>query len=196
MCTQTKHVRRYSVFDVPVHALLAPIFVPLRTFGWWNEILHFHLFKFTCAKNKVSRSYFIAKRLTNLSNAKWWLTSRCLQDVCKVDKHSLSGLWTHKHVSAFALNRASMRLEHEVESPGFSESTALHLLWAVSVVKLVFTKTLFTHCAIDKRIAEVGQVSARFKHCMGAQNRCVNEHHVITLLNHCAHPCVFNVSEH
>ena len=89
-----------------------------------------------------------------------------------------------------------MGLEHEVECPSFCKSAALHLLWTISIIKLVFTKALLANGAIHERITEVGQVTTGLKHCMRAKNCSVDQHDIIALLNHRSNPSIFYVAQH
>src|SRR3989338_9016530 len=46
----------YTEVNVPLHAGLFPKLEPLFMFGFMDEKLHFHLFEFSHAERKVSRS--------------------------------------------------------------------------------------------------------------------------------------------
>src|SRR5215469_14599023 len=55
---------------MPFQAYLFPFFKPVEFCTGLNKKLHFHLFKFAHSENKLSRNYFVSKRLAYLSNSK------------------------------------------------------------------------------------------------------------------------------
>ena len=89
-----------------------------------------------------------------------------------------------------------MSLEHQVECARLGELAILHLLRAVTLLELIGTKPSLADGAVDKRIAEVGEVSTRFERLRRVQDRCIDKHHVIAHLHDGAHPGVFHVAQH
>src|SRR5215207_6282386 len=76
----------------PLEILFDPIVHELRVFSSRrNEILHLHLFEFTRSQDEVSRSHFVAKRLTHLRYTKRQLTPHGSLHVQKVNEYALSG---------------------------------------------------------------------------------------------------------
>src|SRR6478609_4688504 len=75
---------------MPFHSLFLPVFIPLHFFTWFDEELHFHLFKFTHAKNKLTSYNLITKGLTDLSNTKWYFHTAGFLHIQKIHKNSLS----------------------------------------------------------------------------------------------------------
>ena len=175
---------------------MTPVLVPLRTLGWWNEELKFHLFKFASTENEVSWCDFVTETLSDLSNTERRLLAACLQNVGEVHKHALCCLWTQIHICTRSFNWAGRGLKHQVESACFSELTALHALRAIARLNVIFTETSFTYSAINQWVRKVGQVTRSFKDLWWSQNCCVNQHNVISLLHHGAHPSVFYIAQH
>src|SRR5664279_807940 len=58
----------YPKTFMPFLSLFFPIVIPLHLCAWPNEKLHFHLFKFTHAKNKLPCYNFIAESFSGLCN--------------------------------------------------------------------------------------------------------------------------------
>ena len=169
-----QHVGRDTQVDIPLHARLAPIVVPLRTFAWWNEEFKLHLFKLARAKNKVSRGNFISETFTYLCNSKWWLLATRLQNVGKIDEHSLRSFWAKINSCSLAFDRAGVRLEHQIERAGVCKCATLLRLRTIPIVELVLSKSSLADRAVNKRIAEVAQVSTGFKDLGCSQNRGIN----------------------
>src|SRR5256885_17176521 len=82
-----------------------------------NKVFHLHLFKLTRAKDKVARSYFVAKRFSDLCDTKRKLASAGCQHVNKINEDSLGGFGTqvNERRLIFLGCCADMRSEHEVE---------------------------------------------------------------------------------
>ena len=58
---QAQHVGWNAQIDIPLHAGLAPVLVPLGTLCWRNEKFHFHLLKLTGSENEVSWSDLVTE---------------------------------------------------------------------------------------------------------------------------------------
>ena len=89
-----------------------------------------------------------------------------------------------------------MGLKHQVKGACLGKGAALHLLRAITGVELILTESAVAHRAINKWVAEISQVTTRFKYLGRAKNGSVNEHDVISLLDHAANPCIFYVAQH
>src|SRR3990167_1692071 len=59
----------YSKTTIIIHAFLAPFFIELSCLVWMHEILHFHLFKFPLAEEKLARAYLVAEHFSYLRDA-------------------------------------------------------------------------------------------------------------------------------
>ena len=196
MLTNSQHICRNAVVDIPLQPRLTPVVVPLSTFTWWHEKFKFHLFEFSSSKNEIARCNFVSKTLAHLRNSKRRFFATGLQNICKIYEHSLGGLRAKINRRTFPFNRTSVRFEHQVESPCVCELTTLLRLWAISVFNLVLTKTSLTNRAVHKWVTEVAEMSTGFKHLRRAQNCRIDKHDVITLLHHRANPSLFDVAKH
>ncbi|OPZ97688.1 MAG: hypothetical protein BWY70_01415 [Bacteroidetes bacterium ADurb.Bin408] len=76
--------------QVPFQALLLPVFVPLQLLAGPYKILHFHLFEFTHAKDKLAGHNFVAKSFACLSYPKRYLHASCFLYIEVIDKNTLS----------------------------------------------------------------------------------------------------------
>src|SRR3990167_10022531 len=70
MLAQPKALSDDTDRSEPIETILNPIFIPFYGFFFVTEKFHLHLFKFARTKNKIAWGNFIAKRFSNLSNAK------------------------------------------------------------------------------------------------------------------------------
>ena len=191
-----QHVGRDAQVDIPLHARLAPVVVPLRTFAWRNEEFELHLFELARAKNKVTGGNFISETFTHLSNSKWRLLATRLQDVGEIDEHTLRSFWAKINSRTLTLDRAGMRLEHQIKSACICKGATFFRLRTIPIIELILSKSALADRAVDKRIAEVAQVSTGFKNLGCPENRCINQYDVVALLNHRANPRIFNVAQH
>ena len=80
--------------------------MPLFIRAWLDEEFHLHLFEFARAENEVSRSDFVAERLSNLADSKWRLHTSCAKDVGKVYEDALGGFRAKVVKAFFSSNRA------------------------------------------------------------------------------------------
>jgi len=72
----------------------------------------------------------------------------------------------------------------------------LHVLRAIAGLELIFAESFLANRAIHQWVTEVGEVAAGLKYLWWTQYRGVNQHHIVALLHHRAHPCVFDVAQH
>ena len=89
-----------------------------------------------------------------------------------------------------------MSLEHEIKGSRLGELATLSLLRTLSIRQLILPESSFANDAVNKWIAEIGEVSARFEHLRRSKNRRVNEHHIIPFLDHGSNPGVLDVAQH
>src|ERR1035437_7200340 len=74
---------------VPLKAEFLPMFEPFHFFSRTHEELHFHLFKFTHAEDKLTGNNLIAECFTNLANTKRDLHPASLLNVQEVYEYTL-----------------------------------------------------------------------------------------------------------
>ena len=122
-------VRQLDVIVEPVHAFakpqgfvpfeagLLPVFVPLFLGAGLDEKLHFHLFKFPHAENKLPGDDFISEGLSNLRNAKRQLHTAAFLDVEVIDEDPLGGFGPQVDHTAVPAHGTQFCFEHEVELP-------------------------------------------------------------------------------
>src|SRR4249920_1926888 len=78
-----------SQAQMPFHSYLLPGFIPFFLCTGANEILHFHLFKFSHAENKLPGYDLISKGLSYLCNTKRNFQAPRFLYIQKVYKNSL-----------------------------------------------------------------------------------------------------------
>src|SRR5688572_30398056 len=110
-----------------------PALVLLNLHARRNKVLHFHLFKFTYAENKVTRANFITESFTHLRDSKWNLTASSLAHVFVVGKNASSSFWTQIRHRAFILNRANPSFHHHVVVTWLSKGL-LATLWTSCIL--------------------------------------------------------------
>ena len=193
---QAQHLRRDAELDVPVEALLAPVLVPLRRlFGRYEE-LHLHLLELAGPEDPVLRGDLVAEALADLGDAERRLLAGGLQDLAEVGEHALRRLGTQIGVGAGALDRAGLGLEHQVELAGLGEAVLRVAVRAhVGIVELVEAEALLALGAVDERVGEVREVAGRLPHLRRAEDGGVDQHDVVALLHHRAHPRLLDVAQ-
>src|SRR5713226_9029510 len=103
-----------SVLEVPVEALVDPVAVPALRLRGRDEVLHLHLLEFPDAEEEVARRDLVPERLADLRDAERRRAPRELEDVLEVDEDALRRLRPQVRGRALVLERADLRLEHEV----------------------------------------------------------------------------------
>ena len=74
-----------------------------------NKKLHFHLFKFAHAENKLTCYDLVSESLTGLRNTKWNFHTRCLLHVQKIYKNALRSFGTQINGIGVFCNRTQLR---------------------------------------------------------------------------------------
>ena len=92
-----------------------PVLEPLRRLVGRHEVLHLHLLELARAEDEVAGRDLVAKRLADLGDAERRLLARELEDVLEVDEDPLRRLGAQVGLRARVLDRADVRLEHQVE---------------------------------------------------------------------------------
>src|SRR3954462_5264525 len=100
---------------MPVKSRFFPVFKPFFLCAGTNKELHFHLFKFTHTKNKLTSNNFISECFTNLRNSKWNFHTCCFLHIQKVYKNSLRCFRTQINFVCLFSNRTKLRGEHQIE---------------------------------------------------------------------------------
>src|SRR6476661_6551001 len=97
---------------MPVQSCFLPIFKPFFLCTGANKELHFHLFKFSHAKNKLPCNNFIPECFTNLRNTKRNFHACSFLHVQKIYKNSLCSFRTQINFVGFFSNGTKLRGEH------------------------------------------------------------------------------------
>src|SRR3989344_3553158 len=69
----------------------SPVFKMFFPLLFFDKIFDFHLFKFTCAKNEVTRRNFISKDFANLADTERQLGMVRVYDIFEVNENTLGG---------------------------------------------------------------------------------------------------------
>src|SRR5690554_728997 len=100
---------------MPLHSFFFPIFVPFHLLAWTYKKLHFHLFKFSHAKNKLASNNLIPKSFPNLGNSKRNSHPCCFLNVKKVDENSLCCFWSKINRTSSFSSRSHFCTKHQVK---------------------------------------------------------------------------------
>src|SRR5438552_17321800 len=187
-----------------------------------HEELDLHLLELARAEDEVARRDLVAERLADLCDAEGQLASRRLQQVVEVDEDALRRLRPQVRDGGVLFHRPHERLEHQVElawrrqlplaairteRPPFSavlarlpgldgELVALRgraVMRPVDLVHLVGAEAVLALAAVDHRIGEVLDVAARLPDHRVHQDRGIEAHHVVALLDEVAPPDALDV---
>src|SRR3989344_5625463 len=91
MLSKTKVVFLETETQIPIKSKLLPIlkhFHPLFKIGPY-VVLQFHLFKFTLAKQEISRGNFVSESFAYLPNAKWNFGVHRIQYIFEINVYAL-----------------------------------------------------------------------------------------------------------
>ena len=98
-----------------------------------DEEFEFHLLEFAGAEGEVARVDLVAKRLPDLANAERHFLARNFQHGFELRENGLRGFRTKISDVFFALDRADIGLEHQVELAGWCEFSPF--TWTILRVK-------------------------------------------------------------
>ena len=189
-----------SKIGVPAEPLVAPELEPLVGLGRGYEELHLHLFKLARAEDEVAGRNLVAERLADLGNSERRLLARELQHVLEVDEDALRSLGAQIGGRAGILQRADRRLEHQVElaclrqlAVGAFAGVLRGLIWAVQLVEVIGAEALAAVLAVNHRVAEAADVTARLPDARVLEDRRVESDHVIALRQQRTPPFAFDV---
>ncbi len=99
----------------PLHALVAPEFVPRERLIGRAEELHLHLLKLARAEDVIARGHLVAEALADLRDAEGNLDARRVENVAVVEEDALGGLGAKVGLVGFVADGARVGVEHEVE---------------------------------------------------------------------------------
>src|SRR5215218_8031604 len=179
----------------PLQILFDPIVHELGVFSSWrNEILHLHLFELTRPQDEVSRSHFVAKRLTNLRDTKRQFAPHGRLHIQKVDEYALGGFGSQigQRRRIIICNSPQLCLQHGVERAGFGPIAGATRR-ALLIGDLVGSKTSFALAAINQPIIERGFVARVLPNETIENDRGVEALNIVAFIDQPAPPCLFDV---
>ena len=195
--SKAKHVDRDTQIDVPLKTSTAPIVVPARTILRRHEELQLHLLELAGPEDEVAWCDLVTERLAYLRDSERRLLATRLQDIGEVDEHALRRLGAQIDLRTGTFDRAGISLEHQVERPCFGERPGSAATWAhVLVLQMILAETLLALATVDEGVAEIGEVSARLEDLGRTEDRRVDQHDVVPLLNHVPNPGFTHVAQH
>ncbi len=180
---------------MPAEPLVEPVLEPLRRLRGRHEELHLHLLELADAEEEVAGRDLVPERLADLCDAERRLAARELGDVLEVDEDALRGLRPEVGERALVLERADVRLEHEVELARLGEVAVrrlarplARLAAAARELELVGAEAELAGAAVDERVGEAGDVAGRLPDARVEDDRGVEGDDVVALLHHRAEP--------
>src|SRR5688572_8393978 len=107
--------RRGTQGQMPSHAGVSPLLVPIQFGARTYEELHLHLLKFTHPKDKLTGDDLISKSLSDLGDSEGNLHSCSLLHIQKVHKNPLCSLRTQINGRGILRHRSHLGGKHQVE---------------------------------------------------------------------------------
>ena len=185
---------------VPALALREPVLEPSLGVGGRHEELHLHLLELARAEDEVAGRDLVAERLADLGDPERGLLARELQHVLEVDEDALCGLRAQIGGGARFLDRADRRLEHQVEVARLGQRALVafagvhrRFASALELLQMVRAEALPARAAVDERVGEAFEVARGLPHARMLEDRGVDRHDVVALLQHRAPPLVLDV---
>jgi hypothetical protein len=186
---------------VPLQPLVHPVVVPTLCLGGRHEELHLHLLELERPEDEVARGDLVAERLTDLRDSERRLLAGVLEGGLEVEEDALRGLGSEVHGRAGVLHRADRGLEHEVELARFREvavgvfarelrggapaADVRMLGGAVArLLEVVGAEAELAGPALDERVAEPGEMARGLPGARVLDDRRVERHDVVALLDH------------
>ena len=159
-----------------------------------NKVFHLHLFELTRPQDKVSGSYFVPKRLTNLCNTERQFAPHRSLHIQEVDKYALGCFRSEisERRRIVVCDCSQFGLQHRVERARF-RPIARAARRTLVVHDLVGSKTTFTLAAIDQPIVERRFVTRVFPHESIEDDRRVDPVDVIAFIDEPAPPGLLDV---
>ena len=189
--------------EVPAHALVDPVAVPLLRLRGRDEVLHLHLLELERAEDEVPGRDLVPERLSDLRDPERRLAPGDLRDVLEVDEDALRCLGAQVGVEPRLLDRADARLEHEVELARLGEVAEVRLAGmlagthaALALVEVVRAVAPLAVAAVDEGVREAGDVPRRLPHTRVEDDGGVEGDDVLALANHRLEPARLDVLLH
>ena len=192
----------------PVEPLLDPAIVPLLVAAGEDEVLDLHLLELAVAEDKVAGGDLIAERLADLGDAERQLAAGGGEHVVEVDEDALGGLRAQIGDGGIVLHRPHVSLEHQVEharvgqlAPALRAGDAadVHgvavdaLRFVLALRQLVGAEAVLAGLAVHHRVGEGVDVAAGLPDAGVHNDRGVQAHHVVPLLDDGAPPGLLDV---
>ena len=166
-----------------------------------DEVLHLHLLELAHPEDEVARADLVPERLPDLGDPERDLLARALLDVLEVDVRALGGLGPEVDDRGVVLDRAHVRLEHQVEPARRRQRAAVvravrprrwttvgsqqvgrrQVLGAGQLVEAV---AAVAGRALDERVAERPDVARRDPDLGVHQDPGIEPDDVVALLDH------------
>src|SRR5205807_1551782 len=142
-------------------------------------------------EDEVPGGDLVAEALADLRYPERRLLAGELQVVLEVEEDPLSGLGAQVYGRALLLDRADRGLEHQVEVARLGQVALGRfagmlggLASALGLVELVGAEPELARAAVDQRIGEPGEVAAGDPRRRVLDDRRVERHDVVALLEH------------
>ncbi len=169
-----------------------------RRLGGRHEVLDLHLLELARAEDEVLRRDLVAERLAHLRDAEGRPLARELEHVLEVDEDALGGLGPQVDGGALVGDRTHVGLEHQVELARLGQvaaaDRALQLALRLRLAQVVLAEALLAFAqALHERVAEARQMARCLPDLRVHEDRGVEGHHVVALLQHRAPPLVLHV---
>ena len=175
-----------------------------------HEVLHLHLLELAHPEDEVARADLVAEGLADLGDAEGHLPAAGLLHGLEVDVRALRRLGAQVDDGGLVLDRAHVRLEHEVEAArrrerprvhGADEAESRHdALVAelaggecLSARQLVEPEAAMAGAALHERIGEGADVPGGDPHLGVHEDARVEAHDVVALLDHGPPPGALDV---
>ena len=151
-------------------------------------------------KMKLPGRDLVAEALADLGDPERRLLAGELQVVLEVEEDALGGLGPQVDGRALLLDRPDRGLEHQVEvarlgqvAVGRLAGVLGRLAAAGRDVEVVGAEAQLAGAAVDQRVGEAGQVAARLPRLRVLDDRRVERHDVVALLQHRPPPLALDV---
>ena len=165
-----------------------PVLVPLGRVRRRHEELDLHLLELARAEDEVARRDLVAERLADLRDPERRLAARELEHVLEVDEDALRGLRAQEDARGVVAHGAHEGLEHQVELARLAQLAAAlgarDLAVVVGLEVVGPPALLALAVALDQRVGEALDVARRLPGARVHQDRRVERHHVVALLDH------------
>ena len=174
---------------------------PLLGFGRRHEELHLHLLELARPEDEVAGRDLVAEGLADLGDPEGGLLAGELEHVLEVDEDPLSGLGAQVGDRTRLLDRSDRGLEHQVEVACLGQVALVGLAGVLGGLaptgqfgEMVGSEALAAGLAVDERVGEAGEMPRGLPDARVLEDRRVERHDVIALLQHGAPPLALDVA--